>query len=74
MGLEPDIIFMEGGSRDGVTDAATELLSDPIWREVQAVRAGKVFEHNDPWSSSVTQYRVYDLEKVARLIHPEAFE
>ncbi len=73
IGLEPDIILMEGGSRDGVTDAATELLSDPIWSEVPAVRAGKVFEHNDPWSSSVTQYRVYDLEKVAMLIHPEAF-
>jgi iron complex transport system substrate-binding protein len=74
MGLEPDIILMEGGSLNGVEDAATELLSDPLWSEVPAVRAGRVYDHNEPASSSVTQYRVSDVETVARLIHPEVFE
>ncbi len=73
IGLEPEVILMEGDARDPESDAAARLLENSIWSQVPAVSGGRVYAHRGPWVSSVTHFRVRDLEEVARMLHPGAF-
>jgi len=70
IGLEPEVILME---EDGGGGVAAEWLTHSAWQHVPAVRDGRVYDHHGPWVSSVTPFRVRDLEEVARLLHPGAF-
>jgi iron complex transport system substrate-binding protein len=74
IGLEPEVILVEGGNGGVDDEAVRALLEDPVWRHVPAVRAGRVYPHAGPWISSLTHYRVRDLEEVARALHPGVFE
>ncbi|MBW2273986.1 MAG: ABC transporter substrate-binding protein [Deltaproteobacteria bacterium] len=72
IGLEPDVILMEGDAGDPERDVAARLLANPTWSQVPAVSGGRVYAHRGAWVSSVTHYRVRDLEEVARMLHPGA--
>jgi ABC-type Fe3+-hydroxamate transport system substrate-binding protein len=49
------------------------LGADPIWRQVPAVRAGRVHEIPGAWIATVSHHAAQGLARVARLLHPQAF-
>ncbi|MEM9388709.1 MAG: ABC transporter substrate-binding protein [Pseudomonadota bacterium] len=72
--LQPEVILLSGWS-GGVGPAAHEvLLEDPAWRDVPAVRDGRVYSLSGAWITSVSPHRVGGVEEVAKLLHPRAFE
>jgi iron complex transport system substrate-binding protein len=71
LALDPEAIVMPNYADN--TSALRALGATPLWREVPAVRAGRVLEIPGAWIATVSHHAARGLERVARLLHPEAF-
>jgi iron complex transport system substrate-binding protein len=71
LALEPEAIIMPNYA--GNTPVLRELATDTIWRQVPAVRAGRVHEVPGAWIATVSHHAAQGLMRVARVLHPEAF-
>ena len=71
LALEPEAIIMPNYADN--TSALRALGGDAVWRRVPAVRAGRVHEIPGAWIATVSHHAARGLERVARLLHPEAF-
>jgi iron complex transport system substrate-binding protein len=71
LALEPEAIIMPNYSDN--MSALRALGGDAIWRKVPAVRAGRVHEVPGAWIATVSHHAAQGLERVARVLHPEAF-
>ena len=71
LALEPEAIVMPNYADN--TSTLRALGGDAIWRQVPAVRAGRVHEIPGAWISTVSQHAAQGLARVARVLHPEAF-
>jgi len=71
LALEPEAIIMPNYVDN--TSTVRALDSDRIWRQVPAVRAGRVHEIPAAWISTVSHHAAHGLARVARMLHPEAF-
>lgn len=74
--LQPEVIIVstwEAGA-NGKIGAVEELLGDPIWKDVPAIRAKRICSIRGAWLTAVSPYAVYGLEEVARCLHPELFQ
>ncbi len=49
------------------------ILSSPAWRNVPAVRHGRVHVINSAWGTTGSPYRVRGVEQLASVLHPESF-
>ncbi len=62
--LAPEVILLDEGGGGPIADPMAYLIQhNAAWRNVPAVKAGRVYDHSNPWSSTMTQYRVRDLEE-----------
>jgi iron complex transport system substrate-binding protein len=71
LALEPEAIIMPNYA--GNTPTLRALGDDAIWRQVPAVRAGRVHEIPGAWIATVSHHAAQGLARVARELHPEAF-
>jgi len=71
LALEPEAIITPNYA--GNTPALRALDRDAIWRQVPAVRAGRVHEIPGAWISTVSHHAAQGLVRVAHVLHPEAF-
>jgi iron complex transport system substrate-binding protein len=69
--LDPEVIVMPRYA-DNVS-ALRVLSGSPVWRQVPAVRDGRVVEIPGAWIATVSHHAARGLERLARLLHPEAF-
>jgi iron complex transport system substrate-binding protein len=70
-GLEPEAIVMPRYADNG--SRMDELLANPVWRQVPAVRAGRVHEIPGAWVATVSHHAARGLARIARLLHPDRF-
>jgi iron complex transport system substrate-binding protein len=71
LALDPEVVFLPSYAENGSSLRA--LAGTPIWREVPAVRAGKVYEIPGAWIATVSHHAARGLGRVARVLHPELF-
>jgi iron complex transport system substrate-binding protein len=71
LALEPEAIITPNYADNN--SALRALDTNPIWRQVPAVRAGRVHEIPGAWISTVSQHAAQGLARVARVLHAEAF-
>jgi len=71
LALEPQAIIMPNYADN--TSILRALGADAIWRQVPAVRAGRVHEVPGAWIATVSHHAAQGLTRVARVLHPEAF-
>ena len=71
LALEPEAIIMPNYADNTTTLRA--LGGDAIWRQIPAVRAGRVHEIPGAWIATVSHHAAQGLTRVARVLHPEAF-
>jgi iron complex transport system substrate-binding protein len=71
LALEPEAIIMPNYA--GNTSVLRALGADAIWRQVPAVRAGRVHEVPGAWIATVSHHAAQGLTRVARVLHPAAF-
>ncbi|MBK1732983.1 ABC transporter substrate-binding protein [Thiococcus pfennigii] len=70
--LQPEVIIVSDWSGSGAGEV--DWLRDaPAWRQVPAVRDGRLHALRGAWVTSGSQFRVAGVEALARLLHPEAF-
>jgi iron complex transport system substrate-binding protein len=71
LGLAPQAIVVP---RYGSGAPPLEILrATPLWRDVPAVRAGRVYEAPGAFMGDVSHHAVEALPRLARLLHPEVF-
>jgi iron complex transport system substrate-binding protein len=72
LGLEPEAIVVP---RYGVAGPAPleTLRATPLWREMPAVRAGRVYETPGTFMGDISHHAVEALAQLCRRLHPEAF-
>lgn len=71
LGLEPEAIVVP---RYGAGPPPIETLrATPLWREMPAVRAGRVYETPGAFMGDVSHHAVEALAQLCRRLHPEAF-
>jgi iron complex transport system substrate-binding protein len=70
--LDPDVIVVPRWAAGD--DPARDLVTDPVWAGVRAVREGRVHTLDAKWLTSVSQDGVRGVEMLAQVLHPEAFE
>ncbi len=71
LGLEPEAIVMPRYADNG--SRVDELVASAVWRQVPAVRAGRVHEIPGSWIATVSHHAARGLERIARLLHPDRF-
>jgi iron complex transport system substrate-binding protein len=71
LALDPEAIVMPR-YLDNVS-ALAALNDTPVWREVPAVRAGRVHEIPGAWIATVSHHGALGLGRIARLLHPQAW-
>jgi iron complex transport system substrate-binding protein len=70
-GLDPEAIVVP---RYGAGPPPIEALrAAPLWRDVPAVRAGRVYEAPGAFMGDVSHHAVQALARLARRLHPEVF-
>ena len=70
-GLDPEAIVIP--RYVGAAPPIETLRATPLWRDVPAVRAGRVYEAPGAFMGDVSHHAVEALSGLARLLHPEAF-
>ena len=70
--LQPDVLLVSGW-QDGRAPAAALLAQQPAWRQVPAIRDGRIHVVRGAWLTSVSQESVRGVEEIAELLHPEGF-
>jgi iron complex transport system substrate-binding protein len=69
---DPDVIILP--SKHGTAFTPPEVLREhPIWREITAVKQGRIFTIDDDLVSRYGPRIVQGLEEIAKIIHPELF-
>jgi len=71
LALEPEAIIIPNYADN--KSALRALGGDAIWRQVPAVRAGRVHEIPGAWIATVSHHAAQGLARVAQVLHPEAF-
>lgn len=71
LALEPEAIVMPHYADN--LSALKALGASAIWQHVPAVRAGRLYEIPGAWISTVSHHAAQGLERVARVLHPAAF-
>jgi iron complex transport system substrate-binding protein len=71
LGLEPEVIVMPRYADNG--SRVDELIATALWKQVPAVRAGRVHEIPGGWIATVSHHAGRGLARVARLLHPDRF-
>ena len=71
LGLQPEVIVLSAWNLGRASDPVAELMADPVWQEVPAVRNRRVYAINGAWLTCVSQHAVRGLEELAALLHPE---
>ena len=69
LSLDPDAIVMPVYV-DNVS-SVNALATTPIWRDVPAVRAGRVYQVRGAAIASVSHHAARGLVEIARLLHPD---
>ena len=59
--------YADNGSR------MDELVANAVWRQVPAVRDGRVHEIPGSWIATVSHHAARGLTRIARLLHPDRF-
>ena len=74
--LNPDVFLMPVWSADHQDAEAYKknLLGDPAYREVKAVKNGRLLTVEDRYRYSSSQYIVEAVEKLAEAVYPEQFQ
>lgn len=70
--LDPDVILCALSIKD--SELHQDILQDPAFQNIKAVRNRQVFLVEDRYISSVTQSFVDAVEAVSRLVYPELWE
>jgi iron complex transport system substrate-binding protein len=71
LGLDPEAIVVP---RYGAGPPPIETLrATPLWRDVPAVRAGRVYQAPGAFMGDVSHHAVQGLARLARVLHPAAF-
>lgn len=70
--LQPEVVIVSAWTA-GASPQAQMLRSDPAWRQVPAVRDGRIHTLRGAWVTSGSQHRIEGIEALARLLHPDAF-
>lgn len=70
IGLQPDVILVSGWHGNGGLSPRQQLLQNPAWRDVPAVRSGQVHSVHGAWLTCGSPYRVVGVENIATLLHP----
>ena len=73
IGIQPEVILLAAWSPKPEDDPALQILNDPLWKEVPAVRNGRVYSLREGWITCVSQHAVSGVEELARRFHPEAY-
>jgi iron complex transport system substrate-binding protein len=73
IGLEPDVIIVSGWSPKGERRPARQLMTNPVWQDVPAIKNRRVYDVPGSWAISNSQFSAEGLEHLAVLLHPEAF-
>ncbi|MGB5736940.1 MAG: ABC transporter substrate-binding protein, partial [Thiohalocapsa sp.] len=71
--LQPDVLLVSGW-QDGQAPAEAVLSGQAAWRQVPAIRDGRVHVVSGAWLTSVSQDSVRGVEVIAELLHPDAFD
>lgn len=74
IGLEPDVILMNGWTPDSSPTPSEYIAMQPAWQNTPAVLNSRVYDLKGAWVLSVSQYSWHGIAPVARLLHPEVFE
>lgn len=72
--LNPDVIVLPLHSEQEEPAYASEIFSSPLWRNVTAVRTGRVYYIRSAWMTNLSQHLVDGIEALAATLHPEAPE
>jgi iron complex transport system substrate-binding protein len=71
--LQPDVVLVSGW-QDGQAPAEAMLSRHAAWRQVAAIRDGRIHAVSGAWLTSVSQDSVRGVEVIAELLHPDAFD
>jgi len=71
--LQPDVVLVSGW-QDGQAPAEAVLSQHAAWRQVPAIRDGRIHVVSGAWLTSVSQDSVRGVEVIAELLHPDAFD
>jgi iron complex transport system substrate-binding protein len=74
--LDPDILILPGwvyGQPQGAQDFLRQVTSDPVLRQLKAVRTGRVYSMPENLKTTTSQYLAAAVEWLARTAYPERF-
>ena len=74
--LDPDVIFLPGyvwGDDDGATAFRNQVLDDPAFADLHAIRGERVYMVPEHLKGTYSQFLVDAAEFVARLVYPDRF-
>lgn len=70
--LQPDVIFYGGDWGRGKL-LGPDLKTSPDWKDVPAVKNGRVYSIHMAWCTTGSPYRIRGVEQMARYLHPDRF-
>ena len=70
--LDPDVIICSADAAD--SRMWKEVLEDPSFKNLKAIRNKKVFMLEERFMYSTTQYFADAVEKMAKTVYPECFQ
>ncbi|PCI51619.1 MAG: ABC transporter substrate-binding protein [Moraxellaceae bacterium] len=73
IGLQPDVIIVSASFGEDPQHWKIQLINDPKWRDVPAIKNNRVYSVPGAWLTSVSQYRITGVEQLAALVHPTLF-
>ena len=72
IGIQPEVVLVAAWSPKPEDDPALQILHDPVWREVPAVKNRRVYSLREGWLTCVSQYAVKGVEELANVLHPDS--
>lgn len=73
--LQPEVIVVSAWEVGvGKMGAIQEFISNPVWKDVPAIRTGRICAIRGAWLTTVSPFAVTGLKEIARCIHPEVFK
>ena len=73
IGLQPDIIIVSASFGEDPQHWQRQLINDPKWSDVPAIKTNRVYSLPGTWLTSVSQHRITGVEQLAALVHPALF-
>ncbi|MCQ2362070.1 MAG: ABC transporter substrate-binding protein [Acidaminococcaceae bacterium] len=74
--INPDVIFMPSWDytkKNDLDNFAKEILENPLYKNVNAVKNKRVYKLHDQYLYSTNQYTIKAVEEMAKLCYPELF-